>query len=203
MAAPTGQAQQDSWTGPTARTGEEVAVSPAAFRDDERDEITALLETVVAARGLDLEELDVTPVGRRQVLRVVVDRDGGIDLDEVAEVSRAISAALDDSPIMEGGTTGGAGALPYTLEVTSPGVDRPLTHHRHWRRAADRLVTVARRDGSEVTGRVLTAEEDTAVLAVDGGEQRVRYADIARATVQVEFRRPSSGDHTRPTGEAP
>ena len=178
-------------------------MSPAAFRDDERDEITALLETVVAARGLDLEELDVTPVGRRQVLRVVVDRDGGIDLDEVAEVSRAISAALDDSPIMEGGTTGGAGALPYTLEVTSPGVDRPLTHHRHWRRAADRLVTVARRDGSEVTGRVLTAEEDTAVLAVDGGEQRVRYADIARATVQVEFRRPSSGDHTRPTGEAP
>jgi ribosome maturation factor RimP len=169
-------------------------VSPAAFRDDERAAITSLLETVVASRGLDLEALDITPVGRRQVLRVVVDRDGGIDLDEVAEVSRALSAALDESPVVTGGAAGGAGGLPYTLEVTSPGVDRPLTHPRHWRRNADRLVTVTRHDGEEITGRVLTAEEDAAVLTVDGAQQRLRYADIARATVQVEFRRPSSAE---------
>src|SRR5688572_28096970 len=97
-----------------------------------REHLRSLLEPVVGAARLDLEEVNVTPAGRRRLLRVVVDGDGGVDLDRLALVSRSVSEVLDDSDAM--------GSQPYVLEVTSPGVDRPLTEPRHWRRAASRLV---------------------------------------------------------------
>src|SRR3954465_3991900 len=100
-----------------------------------RQRVRDVLEPVVAGAGYDLEDVHVTAAGRRSVVRVVVDRDGGLDLDAVAEVSRVVSGVLDE--------TDGTGEAPYTLEVTSPGVDRPLTEPRHWRRAAGRLVRVA------------------------------------------------------------
>src|SRR5687768_13691585 len=102
-------------------------------RAADRDSLLHLLAPVVADHGLDLEDVVVTLAGKRRLLRVVVERDGGVGLDTVAQVSSAVSRSLDDSDVM--------GGLPYVLEVTSPGVDRPLTDPRHWRRATGRLVT--------------------------------------------------------------
>jgi ribosome maturation factor RimP len=136
-----------------------------------------LLEPVVTGAGLDLEGLEVTPAGRRRVLRIVVDRDGGIDLDGVAEVSHAVSEALDASNVM--------GGQPYVLEVTSPGTDRPLTHPRHWQRAVGRLVKVDLADGTTRIERVHAADEQAVDL--EGGP--VRYSEVRRARVEVEFSR--------------
>src|SRR6202035_2080698 len=96
------------------------------------DRLTRLLEPVVHALDLDLESVRVSAAGRRRLRRVVVDADGGVSLDTIALASRELSARLDKAIEM--------GELPYTLEVSSPGVDRPLTEPRHWRRAVGRLV---------------------------------------------------------------
>lgn len=146
-----------------------------------RDHLMKLLEPVVSAEGLDLEDVTVTQAGKRRLLRVIVDRDGGVSLDDVADVSRAVSGALDDTDAM--------GQSAYTLEVSSPGVDRPLTEPRHWRRAAKRLVKAEMRDGSVVEGRVLSADESGVELDVDGADRRLDYQDLTRGRVQVEFRR--------------
>jgi len=138
----------------------------------------------LADLGLDLEEVHVQRAGRRELVRVVVDRDGGADLDAIAEASRAISALLDDEPIA--GQFSGA----YVLEVTSPGVDRPLTQPRHWRRAVGRLVEATLVDGQVVLGRVDSADDEQAVLIrADSGRVSVGLADVQRAMVQVEFSR--------------
>ncbi|WP_084965530.1 ribosome maturation factor RimP [Thermoactinospora rubra] len=142
-----------------------------------RDHLMKLLEPVVAAEGLDLEDVTITNAGRRRVLRVVVDRDGGVTLDDVAEVSNAVSATLDEDDSM--------GSAPYTLEVSSPGVDRPLTEPRHWRRAIKRLVKADLRDGTVVEGRIMGVDETGVVI--DG--RRIDFQDLARGRVQVEFRR--------------
>ncbi|NRQ33630.1 ribosome maturation factor RimP [Nonomuraea sp. NN258] len=146
-----------------------------------RDHLMKLLEPVVAAEGLDLEDITVTQAGKRRLLRVIVDRDGGVSLDDVADVSQAVSAALDDDDSM--------GTQAYTLEVSSPGVDRPLTEPRHWRRAAKRLVKAEMRDGSVVEGRILAADENGVDLDVAGAARRLDYQDLTRGRVQVEFRR--------------
>jgi ribosome maturation factor RimP len=140
-----------------------------------RDRVRDVLSPVVSAAGFDLEDVAVTAAGRRHVVKVVVDRDGGLDLDAVAEVSRVVAAALDD--------TDATGDAPYTLEVTSPGVDRPLTEPRHWRRARGRLVKAG-----TITGRVLDADDQSVRLELDGGETRdIPYADLGAGKVQVEF----------------
>lgn len=156
-------------------------------------ELRALLEPLVTHAGLDLEEVELTPAGRRRVLRVVVDGDrapgGGIDLDAVAEVSRLVSEALDSADALGGGA--------YTLEVTTPGVDRPLTQPRHWRRAVSRLVSTTDA-GAPVTARVLDVTETGVRLGPlpsgaepSGTERDVAWADLGTGQVQVEFRRAS------------
>ena len=142
------------------------------------------LEPVVSAAGYDLEDVSVSAAGRRSVVRVVVDRDGGIDLDAVAEVSRAVSEALDSSDVM--------GAASYVLEVTSPGVDRPLTQPRHWRRAAGRLVNVAVTDEGNVQGRVRDADDSTVTFDIDGDVRSVAIDRLGPGHVQVEFSRGES-----------
>ncbi|MGW0484321.1 ribosome maturation factor RimP [Nonomuraea sp. NPDC003214] len=146
-----------------------------------RDHLMKLLEPVVGAEGLDLEDVTVTQAGKRKLLRVVVDRDGGVSLDDVADVSQAVSAALDEDDTM--------GQSAYTLEVSSPGVDRPLTEPRHWRRAAKRLVKAELRDGTVVEGRVIAADDSGVDLDVEGAGRRLDYQDLTRGRVQVEFRR--------------
>jgi ribosome maturation factor RimP len=136
---------------------------------------------VVARMGYDLESLTVRPAGRRQVLKVVVDRDGGVGLDDVADLSRELSTALEDENAIPGS---------YVLEVSSPGVDRPLTEPQHWRRNVDRLVTVTCADGSQLTGRVRSTDLGGVVLVDEatGDERSIAYADVEHAVVQIELR---------------
>lgn len=145
------------------------------------DLLRTVIEPLVDADGLDLEELDIALVGRRRRIRVVVDADGGVDLDRCAGLSRTISDALDHHDVV--------GDEPYTLEVSSPGVSRPLTLPRHWRRNTGRLVRVVFDDGRSVTGRIADNGDSDAVLDVDGEPVSVPYRRVAKAKVQVEFRR--------------
>jgi ribosome maturation factor RimP len=158
-----------------------------------REDLLILLEPVVTSAGFDLEDVRVTAAGRRSLVRVTVDADGGIDLDAVAVVSRLVSDAIDES---DSGTAGG-GVLAgsYVLEVSSPGIDRPLTEPRHWRRAAGRLVRVDV-DGGSVTGRVDDVDDLGVTLDVDGTPRRAGWGELGRGTVQIEFNRadPEPGD---------
>ncbi len=147
-------------------------------------DVQTLAAPLVAAAQMDLEDVTVEKVGRREKLSVVVDADGGVDLDAVAELSRELSAVLDNDPSI--------GDTPYVLEVTSPGVDRPLQLPRHWRRAHDRLVAVELADGESVTGRLLGSDDTSAELEIDGAPRSVPFADVTRAIVQVEFDRKDS-----------
>jgi ribosome maturation factor RimP len=142
-----------------------------------------LLGPVITSQGYDLEDLSVTAAGRRSVIRVVVDSDTGIDLDGVAEVSRAVSEILDAEAEA---ASAAAFAGPYVLEVSSPGVDRPLTEPRHWRRAVGRLVNVAISDQS-VTGRVHAGGGDGIVLEVDGAKINHSLSEVGPGRIQVEF----------------
>lgn len=148
--------------------------------------LSQLLTPVVEASGHDLEGLEVTPAGRRRVVRMLVDKDGGTTLDDVAEVSRAVSGALDDIDVREPALLGGA----YVLEVGSPGVDRPLTLARHWRRNVGRLVTAVLLDGTRETGRLTVADGEQVQL----GERLLALSTVERGLVQVEFSRPDGPD---------
>ncbi len=156
----------------------------SARHDATRDRIEAELSDPLRALGLDVEAVEITPAGKRRILRVAVDQDGGVTLDEVAAATRAVSQVLDESDVM--------GEQPYTLEVTSRGVDRPLTLPRHWRRNTDRLVKVTTTGGEVVTGRILESDDDSAELDVSGIRRRLAFADVAKALVQIEFNRPGS-----------
>jgi len=148
-----------------------------------------VVSEVTTAAGYDLEELVVRTAGRRRVVRVIIDRDGGVTLDEAAAISRAISERLDDTSDED--PTGNA---PYTLEVTSPGVGRPLTLPRHFRRARTRLVVLSTTDGKDVTGHVLGVTNTGVQLVLSGrkgvSQIEVPFINIERAKVEVEFSRP-------------
>ncbi|WP_067606483.1 ribosome maturation factor RimP [Nocardiopsis listeri] len=150
------------------------------------ERIAELLEPVLAKAGLDLEAVELTPAGKRRVLRVVVDSDNGVDLDLVGEISQDVNEALDASDVM--------GETPYVLEVTSPGVDRPLTTPRHWRRSRGRLVKVNLVEGGDLTGRVTESDDQGVTLDVKGRSRTLAYDKIAKAKVQVEFRREADTD---------
>lgn len=138
---------------------------------------------VCAAAGVDLEEFTISKAGRREVVRVVVDCDGGVDLDSIAEISLRISDALDAIEIDE--------ESPFVLEVGSPGVDRPLTESRHWRRAVGHLVDFEVDGVQETTQARITAFDGDMVelTMVDGTVQTIPIAQVRRAVVQVEFNR--------------
>jgi ribosome maturation factor RimP len=166
---------------PVKATGE----AGGASVDEAR--IADVIRPVIAAAGMDLESVRVTAAGRRRLLRVVVDSDRGVSLDDAAAISRELSTALDTVAVM--------GDFPYTLEVSSPGVDRPLTDQRHWRRAVGRLVqvTVSDSDGARpVSGRVAAADADGVTLDVEGARRRFPYAVLGAGTIQVEFGHPPS-----------
>ena len=157
------------------------------------DQVSELVGDLLAERGLDLEDVTVTAAGRRSVVRVVVDSDDPLDLDGVAEVSRAVSTVLDAED--------GFGEAPYTLEVTTPGVDRPLTRARHWRRNRGRRVGVTL-DGEQASARVgaVTGDDGAEVVALvvpgpDGPQLReVPLASVDGAAVEIEFRAPDPAE---------
>jgi ribosome maturation factor RimP len=147
--------------------------------DDTR--LAGVIQPVVAAAGMDLESVRMTVAGRRRLLRVVVDSDHGVSLDDAALISREVSATLDATDVL--------GDVPYTLEVSSPGVDRPLTQPRHWRRAAGRLVKVKAGAEGTLQGRVLSADDEGVTIDVNGARRTFAYAGLGAGAVQVEFGR--------------
>lgn len=160
------------------------------------NQIAAQVEPVVRQAvegvGFELEALDVQQAGRRRLVKVVIDaEDGasgaeGVGLDEIAEVSRTVSTALDAADDLLAGA--------YTLEVTSPGVDRPLTKPRHWRRARLRLAKITLTDGTGFTARIGDAGDGSVQVLRDGALRTLAYADIERAVVEVEFRQPPDAE---------
>ena len=173
--------------GGRGREAAEETRQPAAPRIDlvaAKARVRAVIEPVVVAAGFDLEDVNLSRAGRRHVLRVLVDADGGISLDDVAVVSREISQALDTAEENQGEVLAGE----YQLEVGSPGVDRPLTLPRHWRRNVSRLVAVTVA-GRSLTGRVTSADDTGVVLDVDGRSTEIPYAELGPGKVQIEFKR--------------
>ncbi|MFD4414196.1 ribosome maturation factor RimP [Streptomyces sp. NPDC058466] len=156
------------------------------------ERLRELLEPLVSSQGLDLEEVEVDSVGRKRVLRVVVDSDEGADLDAIADVSRALSAKLDETDAM--------GEGEYTLEVGTPGAERELKEHRHYVRATDRLAKFQLGDGAELVARILAVDDagvDVEVPGVKGRKptaKRLAFEDIAKARVQVEFNRKNKNE---------
>ncbi|MCL7381768.1 MULTISPECIES: ribosome maturation factor RimP [unclassified Streptomyces] len=151
------------------------------------ERLRGLLEPLVSAKDLDLEEIEVSRAGRRRVLRVVVDSDEGVDLDECAELSRSISDKLDETDAM--------GEDEYQLEVTSPGAERPLTEHRHYVRAVGRLARFQLHDDGELVARILTVDDEGLDLEVPGVKgrkptaRRIEFPGIDKARVEIEFSR--------------
>ncbi len=149
-------------------------------------QLHGVLEPLVRDAGFELDELDVGTVGRRHTVKIVVDSEEGVGLDDIARLSRAAATELEQHEHLLGDS--------YTIEVTSPGVDRPLTDARHWRRAHLRLVAVRGHDGAAFTGRVGTAGEHSVTLLVEGTCRELDYADVAHAAVEVEFAHPPASE---------
>jgi ribosome maturation factor RimP len=159
---------------------------PRPQSDQVSDRLRPTVERAVTSVGFDLEEIDIRQAGRRKLVRVVVDADSGVGLDDIATVSRQVAAELDEQDEALGG--------PYTLEVTSPGVDRPLTAPRHWKRAHLRAVEITLAGGAKLSGRIGRADEDVVRVLIDADVREVRYADVDRAVVRVEFRPPPAAE---------
>ncbi|MET7370521.1 ribosome maturation factor RimP [Streptomyces sp. NPDC005566] len=151
------------------------------------ERLRALIDPLVSAEDLDLEEIEVSRAGRRRVLRVIVDSEDGVELDACAELSRAISEKLDETDAM--------GEGEYVLEVSSPGADRPLTEHRHYVRAIGRLAKLSLNDGDELVARILAVDDEGLDLEVPGVKgrkptsRRIAFDEIAKARVEIEFNR--------------
>jgi ribosome maturation factor RimP len=150
-----------------------------------KDQISVLVTPAVSDLGFYLEDVHVATPGNHRIVTCIVDGDISLNLDQVTSVSRVISELLDEAAFM--------GETPFTLEVTSPGVDRPLTQPRHFAKNVDRLLKIVKLDGSAVTGRILSNTDQDVTLTVtvkkETLEQTVALADIKRAVVEIEFNR--------------
>jgi len=147
--------------------------------EPQADQVRDLAEAMAESLGVDIEYVTLKPAGGRRLLRIAVDRDGGVSLDDAAEISRAIAEQLDSSGIM--------GDSPYVLEVGSPGVSRPLTQPRHWKRNTGRLVRVVPIEGEAFLARITALEGEQVVLTAETGQVRMEQGEIRKAVVQVEF----------------
>jgi len=145
------------------------------------DRLETLVSDCVTALGLDVEAVELSSGGRRRVLRIALDADGGIGIDHITDATRALSEALDSSDVM--------GSQPYTLEVTSRGVERPLTSPRHWRRNAGRLVRVTLDDDMTLDGRIGASDDNGVELTTKKDATRIAYDQIVTALVQTELNR--------------
>ena len=144
--------------------------------------LTELLTPAVTQAGFVLEEVTVTPVGKRRLVAVVVDcEDRNPSLDEVTVVSKEVSAILDNYTQM--------GEMPFTLEVTTPGIDRPLTQGRHWKKNVGRLVKITPKTGEKYIGRIASVNDNAVTNEIKGKESEISFAEISRAQIEVEFNR--------------
>lgn len=149
------------------------------------DQISQLVTPAVESRGLFLEDVQIVSPGKHRIVTCIVDGPASLNLDQVTEISREISELLDSATFM--------GETPFTLEVTSPGVDRPLTKERHFVKNIGRLIKVVKNDGTIITGRAVSTTSDSIALTVtekkSEKEVLIQLADIKRATVEIEFNR--------------
>jgi ribosome maturation factor RimP len=141
-----------------------------------KEDISAAITPALEALGFYLEDVTIISAGRRSMLTVIVDGDTHLSLDQVTSATKAIGEIVESIQSL--------GETPFTLEVTSPGLDRPLTKVRHWQKNINRLVKVVLLDGSEIKGRIIDVSEVSA--RVD--EKNINYSDIKRATLEVEFK---------------
>ena len=141
-----------------------------------KEDISAAITPALEALGFYLEDVTITSAGRRSMLTVIVDGDTHLSLDQVTSATKAIGEIVESVQSL--------GETPFTLEVTSPGLDRPLTKVRHWQKNINRLVKVVLLDGSEIKGRINDVNEVSAVV----DEENINYSDIKRATLEVEFK---------------
>jgi ribosome maturation factor RimP len=137
-----------------------------------------ILEPIASNMGLDLEDVEIKSAGKHSIVQVSIDKDGGINLDEVAQISNQISEALDAKEVL--------GEKPYTLEVGSPGIDRALTLPRHWIRNNGRLVKINFGSNSEI-GRIIESDDEKVSLEVKGKTRSINFDKIDKAFIQVEF----------------
>jgi len=142
-----------------------------------KEQVAAAITPAIESLGFYLEDINITSAGKRSMLTVIVDGDTHLSLDQVTVATKAISEIVENLPTL--------GNNPFTLEVTSPGLDRPLTKPRHWRKNQDRLIKIILNDGKELRGRIKEST-DTSVT-VD--EQLINFADIKRATLEIEFKK--------------
>jgi len=141
-----------------------------------KEDISAAVTPALSALGFYLEDVTITSAGRRSMLTIIVDGDTHLSLDQVTSATKAIGEIVESLQSL--------GDTPFTLEVTSPGLDRPLTKPRHWRKNIDRLVKVVLLDGKEIKGRIKAASEDSATV----DQSEINFAEIKRASLEVEFR---------------
>ncbi len=150
-----------------------------------KDQVSELVTPAVSELGFYLEDVHIATPGNHRIVTCIVDGDASLNLDQVTSVSRVISELLDEAAFM--------GETPFTLEVTSPGVDRPLTQPRHFAKNVDRLLKVIKLDGSEITGRILSNTDNDVTLTVvvkkETTEQTISFTEIKRAVVEIEFNR--------------
>jgi ribosome maturation factor RimP len=145
------------------------------------DTIAELITPAIEKAGFFLEEVHIATPGKHRIVTCIVDGESALNLDQVTSVSRDISALLDEAPFM--------GETPFTLEVTSPGVDRPLTKPRHFMKNKDRLLRIVKTDGSVVTGRIKESSDSTVTLTEKETDLDVALSDIKKALVEIEFNR--------------
>jgi ribosome maturation factor RimP len=141
-----------------------------------KEQVAAVITPAIQALGFYVEDISITTAGRRSMLTVIVDGDTHLSLDQVTVATKAISEIVENLPTL--------GNNPFTLEVTSPGLDRPLTKPRHWRKNKDRLIKIVLNDGKEITGRIKDSTNDEVIV----DEQKVAFVDIKRATLEIEFK---------------
>jgi len=141
-----------------------------------KEDISAAITPALEALGFYLEDVTITSAGRRSMLTVIVDGDTHLSLDQVTSATKAIGEIVESIQSL--------GETPFTLEVTSPGLDRPLTKVRHWQKNINRLVKVVLLDGSEIKGRIKDINEVSATV----DEKNINYSDVKRATLEIEFK---------------
>ena len=144
-----------------------------------KEQVLAVITPAIESLGFYVEDITITSAGKRSMLTVIVDGDTHLSLDQVTVATKAISEIVENLPTL--------GNNPFTLEVTSPGLDRPLTKPRHWRKNQDRLIKIVLTDGKEVMGRI----KDSSETSVTVDDQTINFADIKRATLEVEFKKES------------
>jgi len=144
-----------------------------------KEQVAAAITPAIESLGFYLEDINITSAGKRSMLTVIVDGDSHLSLDQVTIATKAISEIVENLPTL--------GNNPFTLEVTSPGLDRPLTKPRHWRKNQDRLINIVLNDGKEIKGRI----KDSTETSVTVDEQIINFADIKRATLEIEFKKES------------